>query len=464
MNTIKKTSGLLILFFLFSYAISNAQLSVGINPGIHSDISILELDSQDNNKGFLLPRMQTGQRNAILLPLRGLCIYNSSYNVLEVYSGPIGSPSWVGVTGAKGEIGSIGPSGPEYTVLAINASVQNSVLGLYAAADGGTYNTANGAQSYLLGGNNNIADGENSSVIGGFNNYAIGNESGVLGGNHNQTDGERAVVVGGKYNFATGIDSGVAGGHHNLAEAPRTAVVGGYYNKATGEDAAVIAGHNNTASGVKSSVLGGLDNIASGENSVVVGGHDNKSIGTNSVVVSGHNNTSQGANSVVFAGNNNTASGTASSVSSGSNNMASGTMATVSGGIGNEAKSYGEWVGGLYSSNYNPLSTTGFETTDRLFTIGNGTSDLNRSDALILLKNGLATLPSVLTDDIASGSIKAIVTKEYINEKCLQFDFNAAAPSSTTATGTIGQIRYANNFIYICIATNTWVKKAAASW
>jgi hypothetical protein len=462
MNTIKKTSGLLIPFFLFSYAISNAQLSVGISPGIHSDVSILELDSQDSNKGFLLPRMQTGQRNAILLPLRGLCIYNSSYNVLEVYSGPIASPSWVGVTGAKGEVGDKGITGPVHTALTIIATVQNTAVGVYAATDGGSYNTANGDNSYLLGGNNNTADGENSSVIGGFNNHAIGEGSGILGGNNNQTDGVRAVVVGGNNNFATGIDSGVAGGHHNLAGALETAVVGGNYNKATGEDAAVIAGHKNTASGVKSSVLGGLDNIASGENSVVVGGHDNKSIGTNSVVVGGHNNTSEGTNSVVLAGNNNTASGTASSVSSGSNNSATGTMATVSGGMGNQAKSYCEWVGGLYSTNYTPLSTTVFEPTDRLLTVGNGTSDLNRSDAFILLKNGLATLPSVLTDDIASGSSKAIITKQYINEKCLQFDFNAAAPSSTTATGAIGEIRYANNFIYICIATNTWLRKAAA--
>jgi hypothetical protein len=461
MNTIKKTSGALILLFLFSYSVSNAQLSVGISPGNHSDISILELDSQDNNKGFILPRMLTGQRNAIVLPIRGLCIYNSSYNVLEVYSGPIGSPSWVSVTGAKGEIGDKGITGPVHTALTIIATVQNTVVGLYAATDGGSNNTANGDYSYLLGGNHNTADGAYSSIMGGFNNYAIGDNSGILGGNNNQTDGERAVVVGGNNNFATGIDSGVAGGHHNLAEASRTAVVAGYNNKATGEDAVVLAGHNNTASGIKSSVVGGTDNIASGEKSVVVGGHDNKSIGTNSVVVGGYNNTSGGTNSVVFAGNNNTASGTTSSVTGGSNNSASGTMATVSGGMGNQAKSYGEWVGGLYATNYTPLSTIAFEPTDRLLTVGNGTSNLNRSDSLLILKNGLATLPSVLTDDIASGSSKAIITKQYINEKCLQFDFNAAAPSSTTDIGKIGQIRYANNFIYICIATNTWLRKAA---
>ena len=462
MNIIKKISDLLLLLFLFCYTISNAQLSIGIKPGIHSDVSIVELDSKDKNKGFLIPRMQTAQRNAIALPVRGLSIFNLSYNVLEVYSGPIENPSWVGVTGAKGGDGYKGATGPTRTLATIDPSKLNTVTGLNASADGGTNNSAIGAQSSVLGGIYNVAEGVDSSVVGGNNNHAIGAQSAIIGGNNNQADGVRAAVVGGDHNFATGIDAVAVGGNHNLAEVSRTAVVGGYNNKATEEDAVVLGGYNNTAEGAKSCVLGGFNNTATGANSVVVAGNNNKSLGASSVVVGGHNNTSQGANSVVFAGNNNTASGTASSVSSGSNNIASGTMATVSGGMGNQAKSYGEWVGGLYSSNYNPLSTTGFEETDRLFTIGNGTSDLNRSDALLLLKNGLATLPSVLTDDIASGSVKAIVTKEYINEKCLQFDFNAAIPLSTTATGTIGQIRYANNFIYICIATNTWVRKAAA--
>lgn len=457
-NKMKNLFWITSAFFLITFQFVSAQIGIGTASSNSSAI----IDLTSTSKGILFPRMTTNQRNAILLPVRGLTVFNVSKNVLEVYSGPIVSPSWVGVTGAKGEVGYTGPTGPVYTPLTINLSVQNSVVGLNSATDGGTNNTANGAQSYLLGGNHNTADGENSAVVGGSYNHAIGDNSGILGGNHNQTDGVRAVVVGGNYNFATGIDSGVAGGHHNLAEVSRTAVLAGYTNKATAEDAVVLAGYDNTASGVKSSVLGGFNNTATGTNSVVVGGNNNRSIGTNSVVVGGHNNTSEGTNSVVFAGNNNTASGTASTVSSGYNNTASGTMAIVSGGMGNEAKSYGEWVGGLYTTNYAPLSTTSFEPTDRLFTVGNGTSDLNRSDALLLLKNGLATLPSVAIDDIASGSIKAIVTKEYINEKCLQFDFNAAAPTSTTATGTIGQIRYANNFIYICIATNTWVRKAAA--
>lgn len=38
------------------------------------------------------------------------------------------------------------------------------------------------------------------------------------------------------------------------------------------------------------------------------------------------------------------------------------------------------------------------------------------------------------------------------------------APASTTATGTTGEIRYTADFIYVCIATNSWVRTALTTW
>ena len=38
------------------------------------------------------------------------------------------------------------------------------------------------------------------------------------------------------------------------------------------------------------------------------------------------------------------------------------------------------------------------------------------------------------------------------------------APASATATGTLGEIRITSGFIYICIATNTWVRAALTTW
>ena len=433
-----------------------AQVGIGTNTPNPS--AILDLNSA--TKGFLSPRMETTFRNAIAFPVRGLMIYNTTYDVLEVYSGPPENPSWVGVTGAKGGVGFKGAIGPTRTLLTLDPSMLNVAGGYQSSVDGGNNNTAGGAQSAVLGGNHNLADGVMSSVIGGFNNKAIGANSSIIGGNNNQADGIRAAVIGGNYNFATGDDSAVTGGNHNLAKVDRTAVLGGNYNKATLADSVVSGGTYNTASGAASSVLGGTNNTASGTLAIVVGGANNEASGTNSAVIAGQNNKAVGTNSVILAGIGNTTLGTDDTISGGTNNTAIGDESTVSGGMGNTAFSYSEWVGGVYNSTYIPLSTTAFENTDRLFTLGNGTSDLNRTDAFTILKNGLASLPSVTTTLISEGSNKAIVTKEYINEKVLQFNTTAPIPALATDPGIVGQIRMTTDFIYICIDKDTWIRIA----
>lgn len=453
----KKSSLLMMIFFLFKCGYSIAQIGLGTSS---PDVSAL-LDLSSTMKGLLIPRMLTSQRSLIVHPTRGLIVYNTNNNVLEVYSGPIESPSWVGITGAKGGTGYTGAVGPTRTFLLIDASMLNSANGVNSSVDGGSNNIANGAQAANLGGNHNLAEGVASAVVGGFNNKAIGASSVIIGGQYNQSDGIEASIIGGNNNFASGINSAVVGGNHNLSEVSRTAVVGGNHNKATFEDAVVSGGINNIASGSKSAVLGGENNISSGSNSSVVGGFSNISSGTNSCIIGGNNNTSEGTNSVVLAGNLNKATGESATVSSGSNNTASGNKSAVSSGVGNTASSYGEWIGGLFSTAYKPFSTTGFKSTDRLFNIGNGSSILSRSDAFTITKNGLAILPSVTNSLITDGSSKTIVTKEYINEKVLQF--KTTAPASANDSGIVGQIRMTTNFIYICIAANTWVRKANSS-
>ena len=37
-------------------------------------------------------------------------------------------------------------------------------------------------------------------------------------------------------------------------------------------------------------------------------------------------------------------------------------------------------------------------------------------------------------------------------------------PASASATGTAGQIAYDSSYIYICVATNTWMRAALATW
>jgi len=47
-----------------------------------------------------------------------------------------------------------------------------------------------------------------------------------------------------------------------------------------------------------------------------------------------------------------------------------------------------------------------------------------------------------------------------------QFKLTAlnTAPASATATGTTGEIRYDANYMYVCVATNTWKRSALTTW
>lgn len=70
--------------------------------------------------------------------------------------------------------------------------------------------------------------------------------------------------------------------------------------------------------------------------------------------------------------------------------IATGVLATAW-GHRTTAPSYAETALGRFNTEYTPTSATSWAAGDRLFVIGNGTSVLNRSDALVILKNGAAS-------------------------------------------------------------------------
>jgi hypothetical protein len=63
---------LLTLVILLSYSSVSAQ--VGIGTDMPDPSSILDIDSK--NKGLLMPRLTTTQRDSIIDPAKGLMIYN----------------------------------------------------------------------------------------------------------------------------------------------------------------------------------------------------------------------------------------------------------------------------------------------------------------------------------------------------------------------------------------------------
>ncbi|MGB5982284.1 MAG: hypothetical protein WBG46_09080 [Nonlabens sp.] len=102
---------------------------------------------------------------------------------------------------------------------------------------------------------------------------------------------------------------------------------------------------------------------------------------------------------------------------SGRFSTAIGELSTASGdasaaiGLGLLSQSNGEVALGTYNTDY----TIANDNTDRVLSIGNGTSDTTRSDALIVQKNGLVTSPSLSLTELQNAGNKALITKEYFD-------------------------------------------------
>jgi hypothetical protein len=120
----------------------------------------------------------------------------------------------------------------------------------------------------------------------------------------------------------------------------------------------------------------GISTQASGYASISIGSY-NSSLGTNSVTL-GTNN--------VASGNYSTSIGWWA-ISEGDYSLATG--------LRTNAPSFTETVIGAFNTEYTPSSSTESVNTDRLFTIGNGTSLENQSDALRMLKNGNTAIGNI---------------------------------------------------------------------
>ena len=99
----------------------------------------------------------------------------------------------------------------------------------------------------------------------------------------------------------------------------------------------------------------------------------------------GVNNSATGNKAVAF-GNLNNASGSISTVF-GESNESSGNF-SVSMGKSVYAPSFGEITVGIYGLDYTPQYVSNWYNSDRVFSVGNGTSSTNRSNALTVLKDG----------------------------------------------------------------------------
>ena len=106
LNCIKKGLMKIILkYFLIQFVLlisSNLYAQVGIGTTTPDVSSMLDISS--NNKGLLMPRLTTTERDNITLPATGLMIYNTTLSDGQLNIGTSLVPNWIGIKSQEGSV------------------------------------------------------------------------------------------------------------------------------------------------------------------------------------------------------------------------------------------------------------------------------------------------------------------------------------------------------------------------
>jgi hypothetical protein len=143
----KKSKQYLTFIFFVSCFVMNAQVGIGTNSPENSAV----LDLTSKTKGLLPPRMTQSERDSISLPAKGLIIYNTTKNALDINNGTPETKAWDGIAGGSGS----GSSATYFTANAANdirTTVKNDTIvpgmsitpgaGTYAVSFNGQYHSA----------------------------------------------------------------------------------------------------------------------------------------------------------------------------------------------------------------------------------------------------------------------------------------------------------------------------------
>lgn len=206
-------------------------------------------------------------------------------------------------------------------------------------------------------------------------------------------DGTDGLVVSGLFGTGKDLDLEVSGLGNRLYYNPKKAAFGVGEMAISNWDPFTMVGNRSIAMGSSA--------LASGNYATAIGYFPNAQ-GEYGVAI-GRSATASGINSLAL----------------GRGVSASGDNATAI-GYGTTAESFGETAIGLFNTAYVQTSNNSYINSDRLFVIGNGTSNASRSDALIILKNGdvkignKGTYLTNMQEGIEVIGSSASVTKDYL--------------------------------------------------
>ena len=355
-----------------------AQEGVAINnDGSAPDGSAI-LDLKSTTKGILIPRISLTDVNAsepVTAPAIGLLVYNTNISVIG--GSGTGFYYWEGTKWSK-----IGLEG--------NYNTLDQAYDEGGPGFGRTINAFDGTVAI---------NGRDGLLVTGT--YLSGLQIGAMGGIP-QGYGTRMFFNPHKASFRAGFVNGTAWDNVNV----------GNFSTAMGS--------NTTASGSYSTAMG-RSSTASGQNAIAMG--TNTTASGNYATALGHNTTASGPAYATAMGANTSASGTVSTAMGGST-TASGNYATAMGGSTTASGSYSTAMGrvtsassayetaiGCYNTSYTPASTEAWNSSDRLFVVGNGTGTGSfESNALIIYKNGTMNINDAYDMPTADGTAGQVMT------------------------------------------------------
>jgi hypothetical protein len=214
------------------------------------------------------------------------------------------------------------------------------------------------------------------SLSYGIGNKAKGKHSFAVGNNSNAI-GDYSTAMGYGVN-ANGFTS-IAMGYRTIASGATSFAIG--YNTIADGQFSTVSGESSTAIGFVSTAMGS-QTTASNFFTTSMGSSTTASGSTSTAM--GYNTTASGDYSTAI-GSSTTASGEGSTAM-GVFSIAKGDIATVT-GYKNIANGYSSLVTGMYNDSLVAAQTT-VTTTTPLFIVGNGNTNLDRSNAFVVLKNG----------------------------------------------------------------------------
>lgn len=429
-----KTTTFIIIFIALIFPGAYAQLGIGTTTPHASSA----LDITANDKGLLIPRMNSMERDAIPSPALGLLIYNTDNQAFCYYNGN----RWLTIKNSG-----INPESLTYTattgsatnthlISAIHNTVHTDSAGTIFDSGGEFFHYgnndnfsfhffANGAIGYKFTIDYNIAVDDTLMLTNPFTQKVIAVYTDATGtdtvysnettirvsfkSNHTLTlhgfaltyhqifdAGASGILpsVSGTWYYRPAAHA-VAGGLKVIPESNMDmgyhSISYGYANAAKGSYSAAIGGYNNISTGMAAFATGNTTR-AVGNNAFTSGMHT-KAIGNNTLATGAYTQ-AIGDNSAAI-GWGNTASGY-TALATGRLTLASGTYA-VSMGLNTIAKSYAAVAMGRYNDT-TAASSTLWVATDPVLSVGNGTP-ISRSNALTLFKNGNMTIAGTLTQN-----------------------------------------------------------------